>query len=103
MRIQLDAEWLIDCDDSSCQILRLKTVTGDSGRGKPVKPENIGKVREEGYGFYGRLDHALQSFIMKKLGTQEGTMTAQQILDHINKSMADVAAAVAKLPVRGHA
>lgn len=101
MRIQLDPEWLIDCDDSSCQLIRLRTITGEGGRGKAVKAENIGKVREEGMGFYGRLDHALQAYLIKSMQNLEGHKTAAELGTYMHQCMQYIAQAVSKLPIRG--
>lgn len=101
MRIQLDPEWLIDCDQTACQLIRLKLVTGESGRGKPVKAENIGTTREEGCGFYGRLDHALQGYLLKSTNELKDTKTPQELMGYMSQCMTRITAAVAKLPARG--
>lgn len=101
MRLQLDPEWAIECDDSSCQLIRIRTITGDNVRGKQAKAENIGKTRDEGMGFYGRLDHALQAYIAKKVQSQEGNKTAAELGTYMHQCMQYVAQAVAKLPIRG--
>lgn len=70
MRYQIDPDWLIDCDDSSCQLIRLRTITGENARGKKPSPENIGKQREEGMGFYANLEQALvHGYLVKSVQT----------------------------------
>lgn len=103
MRLQLDPEWLIDCDDMSCQLIHLKTITAEGGgRGKHmVKAENIGKIREEGMGFYGRLDQALQAYVVKSMQNLEGHKTAAELGTYMHQCMQYIAQAVSKLPPRG--
>lgn len=85
MRLLIDPEWLIDCDESSCQLIRLVTITGENARGRQAKPENIGKQREEGNGFYGTLEQALIGYLYKRLqGSQ--VSTAAEVLSHLRES-----------------
>ncbi len=96
MRIQIDPEWLVDCDETCCQLIRLVTITGNNARGKQPKPENIGKIREEGNGFYGSLEQAIQGYLKKRLQGSECS-TAEQILAHLRQSEQAVRELVAQL------
>ncbi len=101
MRLQLEPEWAIECDATSCQLIRVVTITGEHTRGRQAKAENIGKTRDDGYGFYGRLDHALQAYLLKSTAALPAVFNAQQVIAHMNQCMANITAAVSHLPVRG--
>lgn len=85
MRLPLDNEWLVDCDEASCQLIRLVMITGESTRGRQAKPENIGKMREEGNGFFGTLDQALMGYLYKRAQGSTAT-TATELLANIRQS-----------------
>lgn len=101
MRLQLDPEWAIECDDSSCQLIRIRTITGDNNRGRQAKAENIGKTRDEGYGFYARLDQALQAYLMKSMQDLQGHKTAAELGTYMHQCMHYIVEAVKHLPPRG--
>lgn len=79
MRIKLDDEWLIDADEMSCNLIRLRTITGENTRGRAANPENIGKQREEVVGFYGTLAQACQGYLNKRMQGSTAT-TAEQLI-----------------------
>ncbi len=79
MRIQLDPEWLVDCDEMSCQLIRLRTVTGDNARGRAAKTENIGKQREETVGSYGCYQHACEAYLKKRVQGSDSTTASEMI------------------------
>lgn len=101
MRYQIDPNWLVDCDDSSCQLLRLTVITGENARGKKPLPENLGKTREEGMGFYANLEQALVHGYLAKsvqMNTPQGPGSdhaqALQVLLEIRKAQETVLAAM---------
>ena len=78
MRYQIDPDWLVDCDGTSCQLIRLRTITGENARGKKPSAENIGKQREEGMGFYANLEQALaHGYLTKRVQEAELTGSPQ--------------------------
>lgn len=97
MRIQLDSEWLIDCDEVSCNLVRLVTITGDNARGRQPKAENIGKQREDVVAFCGTMEQACQAFLNKKTQTS-GVTTAQELLSMLREATAAVVAATKGIP-----
>jgi hypothetical protein len=79
MRIQLDSEWIVDCDALSCNLIRLRTITAGIGRGRAAKAENIGQQREEVVGFYGSYQHACEAYLLKKTQGSSST-TAEELV-----------------------
>lgn len=79
MRIHLDPEWLIDGDENSVNLVRLRTVSGDNARGRAPKAENIGKQREEVVGFYGSVQQACVGYMSKRMQGSDAT-TAEQLI-----------------------
>ncbi len=79
MRIHLDPEYLIDGDERSVNLIRLRTVTGDSARGRAPKAENIGTQREEVCGFYATLAQACEGYLRYRVQGSDAT-TAEQLI-----------------------
>jgi len=100
MKLELDTEWCLDCDTDSVQLIK-KVVIGAAQKGKPVKEENIGKIRLENYGFYGNLEQALTAYLQKKVGSVQGEATAAQIIDMWAKCCEVIKEACKNLPLRG--
>lgn len=103
MRYQINPDWIVDCDDTSCQLIRLRTITGENARGKKPSPENIGKQREEGMGFYANLEQALvHGYLIKRVqvaeprgeGPGSDHAAALQVIEEIRKARDEVMAAL---------
>jgi hypothetical protein len=80
MRLLLDPEWIIDCDNLSCNLIRLRTISAEGAAGRAPKEENIGKQREEIVGFYGTLQQAATAYLEKRVKGSTAT-TANEIID----------------------
>ena len=64
-RIELDNDFSL-IHDGRCLTLVRKTVITGEGRGAHlIKKENIGKVKDNEEGYYGRLDQALTVYVSK--------------------------------------
>ena len=87
MRITIDNEWVIESDPDCCQLIRLRVITGDSARGRAPKAENIGKTREEGYGFFGTFDQALRAYLFKSVQASPAHATVQEALTFIKQAL----------------
>jgi hypothetical protein len=97
MRIHLDNEWLLDGDELSVNLVRLRTVSGDNARGRAPNPENIGKVREEVVGFYGSMAQACQAYMNKRVQGSDAT-TAEQIISLVEQAVTAILDATKDIP-----
>ncbi len=97
MRIQLDPEWLIDGDALSVNLIQLKTVTGDNAKGRAPKPENIGKIREETFGFYGTVQQACLAYLKARQNGSACT-TAEELIALTEQAVTAIIEATKGIP-----
>ena len=79
MRIRLDDEYFIDGDERSVNLVRVRTITGDSARGRAPKAENIGAQREEIAGFYATISQACQGYLRWRTQGSDSTTVDQLV------------------------
>ncbi len=70
---------LLDADELSVNLVRLKTVSGENARGRAPNPENIGKEREQVVGFYGTIQQACVAYMNKRVQGSGATTAADLI------------------------
>jgi hypothetical protein len=67
-KIKVSKELFIEIEDGYNFVLKQKKViTGESGRGRKAKEENIGKMREVTLGYFPNLQSAVQSIVRQSL------------------------------------
>ena len=95
MRLRLNDEYLIDCDEQSVQLIRERTITGDNARGRKPSADKIGQKREEGMGFYATIEQACLAFMQKSVqGIPEEAGGVQDVVGAIRDAEAHVIAAI---------
>lgn len=70
-RIELDKDFSLIFDGRCISLVRKTVITGEGRGAHLIKKENIGKMKDNDEGFYGRLDHALSAY-MSKAGASAG-------------------------------
>jgi len=81
--IRINESWAIKTDDNCTMLMRVKIITGDRAV-RIVKPENIGKEREQVVGYYANIVQALEAFLEK---------ASRSEVDEANGTIADLKAA----------
>lgn len=97
MRLELDSDWFIDADPSCATLYSKHVITGEGGRGKKAKAENIGKIHESSEGHYGTIVQACQGYLNKNVASMEGMLTATQIIAAWQDCVATIQKAVGPL------
>jgi flagellin-specific chaperone FliS len=81
--IRINESWAIKTEENCTMLMRARIVTGDRA-GQVVKPENIGKAREQVVGYYANIVQALEAFLEK---------ASRSEVDEANGTIADLKAA----------
>lgn len=64
-RIELDKDFSFLFDGRCITLVRKTVITGEGRGAHLIKKENIGKIKDNDEGYYGRLDQALSAYIHK--------------------------------------
>ena len=64
-RIELDKDFSLLFDGRCITLVRKSVITGEGRGAHLIKKENIGKIKDNDEGFYGRLDQALSAYMHK--------------------------------------
>lgn len=97
MRIQLDPEFLIDCDEMCCTLVKIRTISAESTRGRAANPENIGKQREEVLGHHGTFEQACRGYLKAKTQGSDAT-TAEMLISLAEAAVGAIQEAVKGIP-----
>lgn len=87
-RIELDKDFSFVFDGRCITLIRKTIITGEGRGAHLIKKENIGKVKDNEEGHYGRLDQALGAYISKAAASASPDVQAvlNKLLD-IEKSL----------------
>ncbi len=90
MRIEIDANWVIDSDATAVTLYRLVTITGNAKTGRETKAENIGKIRESSEGSYGNLRDALVAYVNKSMRIDQSAVDLTNLISEIDKRILNI-------------
>jgi hypothetical protein len=81
-RIELDNDFSFLFDGRCITLVRKTVITGEGRGAHLIKKENIGKIKDNEEGHYGRLDQALSAYVSKAAAS--ASPDVQAILNKLN-------------------